>query len=276
MESRDARLSYSSTLSVSAGTPGPPPADDHGDRPELGDVRRLVRRTVRAARADESSIRHLLASHLGPEVGTMPVATGSWAQYDQVNVQAGLDAWLAGPGRTHETAGLLRFHHTMFGLADLTQPGRGPFDHGMGLGSVSTDMLPSGPGGATRPCVQCALYLVTEPGGRLVLLLRGPDEHGGQDAVTIEVASADRECGQRVVEEIRRLAVEHNVYRGHVLAFGADVFGGHPFGRVRRPLLSFLDRPQVGRDQVILPPEVLRGIERQVAGVARHRQTPSA
>ena len=254
---------------------GGPLAGEDDFRPELADVgrlaRRLVRRTVSAARAEESSIGHLLAGHLGPRVATLPVTSGSWPQYDQVNVQAGLEAWLAEPGRTHETCGLTGFHHSMFGLADLTRPGRGRHEHhGLGLGSVSTDMLPCGPGGAARPCVQCALYLVTEPGDRLVVLLRGPDEHGGQEAVTVEVACADRERGQRVVDDIRRLALEHNVFRGHVLAFGADVFGGHSFGRVRRPLLSFLDRPHLGRDQVILPAEVLGGIERQVLGVARH------
>jgi len=271
MESGQGWASYSS---ITVGRAVPPPAGDGDDRPELADVgrlaRRLLRRAISAARAEENSIWHLLAGHLGPGVATLPVATGSWPQYDQVNVQAGLEAWLAEPGRSHETAGLTRFHHTMFGLADLTQPGHGGFDHGLGLGSVSTDMLPSGPGGATRACVQCALYLVTEPAGPLVALVRGPDEHGGQESVTVEVACADRERGQHLVDEVRRLAVEHNVFRGHVLAFGADVFGGHPFGRVRRPLLSFLDRPDVSRDQVILPPDVLGGIERQVLGVARH------
>jgi hypothetical protein len=263
-----------SSRAVSPGGGAPPPGGEQDLRPELADVarlaRRLVRRTVSAARAEENSIWHLLAGHLGPGVATLPVTSGSWPQYDQVNVQAGLESWLAEPGRTHEITGLTGFHHSMFGLADLTRPRRGRHDHAMGLSSVSTDMLPCGPGGAMRPCVQCALYLVTEPGGRLVVLLRGPDEHGGQEAVTAEVACADRQQGQRVVDDIRRLAVEHNVFRGHVLAFGADVFGGHSFGRVRRPLLSFLDRPHVRRDQVILPPDVLGGIERQVLGVARH------
>ena len=263
-----------SSRTISNARGGPPPAGDDELRPELADVarlaRRLVRRTVSAARAEENSIWHLLAGHLGPGVATFPVTSGSWPQYDQVNVQAGLEAWLAEPGRTHETCGLTGFHHSMFGLADLTRPGRGPHDHrSLGLGSVSTDMLPCGPGGAMRPCVQCALYLVTEPGGRLVVLLRGADEHGHQEAVTVEVTCADRQQGQRVVDDIRRLAVEHNVFRGHVLAFGADVFGGR-LGPARRPLLSFLDRPHVARDQVILPAEVLGGIERQVLGVARH------
>ena len=245
----------------------PLPVVDDDPHPELADLRRLARRFIRravsAARAEEGSIQHLLAAHLGPRVATIPVASGSWPRYDQVNVQAGLDAWLAEPGRAHEIAGITRFHHSMFGLADLAQPG--PMRHHLGLGSVTTDALPSGPGGATRPCVQCALYLVTDPAGPLVLLVRGPEEHGPTEGVTIEVACHDAERGQGVVDDIRRLAVERNVFRGHVIAFGGDVFGhGHS------ALLSFLDRPSVVRDQVILPPEVLDGIERQVIGVARY------
>src|SRR5215469_2692133 len=267
MPSRSGWVAYAP---LRRGMPAPPPAvTDGGDRPELADVsrlaRRLVRQVVHVARADETSIQRRLADHLGADAGSLPVARGSWPRYDQVNVQAGLDTWLADPGRAYEIAGITRFHHSMFGLADLAQPG--PMRHHLGLGSVTTDALPSGPGGATRPCVQCALYLVTDPAGPLVLLVRGPEEHGSTEGVTIEVACHDAERGQAVVDDIRRLAVEKNVFRGHVVAFGGDVFGhGHS------ALLSFLDRPGVGRDQVILPPEVLDGIERQVIGVARHAE----
>ena len=71
-----------------------------------------------------------------------------------MNVQAGLDAWLAEPGREHEVAGLTGFHHRVFGLADLIQPGS--WQPGLGLGSVTTDSLPAGPGGVTLACVQCS------------------------------------------------------------------------------------------------------------------------
>ena len=250
---------------AAASTAGPP-AGGSDNSPELADVgrlaRRLLRRAVRAARAEENSVWHLLAGHLGTGVATLPVASGTWPQYDQVNVQAGLDAGLAAAGRSPRTAGLTRVHHTVFGFADLAQPGHGRFEHGIGLGSVSTDMLASGPGGATRPCVQCALYLVTDPDGRLVILVRPAEEQPG---VVVEVACPDYDRGQQVVAEIRRLAVEHNVFRGHVVGFGSDVFGQR-----HGTLLSFLGRPEVGRDQVILPPEVLDGVERQVIGVARH------
>src|SRR6516225_5562441 len=146
------------SLAVTAGAraAAPPPAGDSDLIPELADVARLLRRLVRqavsAARAEEGSVRHLLTSYLGPQVAASPVANGFWPRYDQVNVQAGLDAW----------------------LADLAAPG--PAQRHSGIGSVTTVALPSGPDGATRPCVQCALYLVTDPDGRLVILVRPAEE----------------------------------------------------------------------------------------------------
>ena len=244
---------------------GPGPAAE--DPPELADLgrlaRRLVRKAVSTARAEDTSVRRLLQDHLGAAVATLPVATASWPRYDHVNVQAGLDAWLAGPGMEHQVCGLTGFRHAMFGLSDLAQPG--PQHFGIGVGSVTTQALPAGPGGLTRPCVQRALYLVTGPAGPLALLMLGPEEHGPAEDVTMELACADASAGQRAIEEIRRLALANNVFRGHVISFGGEVFHHH-----RGALLTFLDRPSVSRDQVILPPDVLDGIERQVLGVARH------
>src|SRR5262249_23901690 len=171
------------------GARGPDPEGDAGDRPELADVgrlaRRLVRQVVHVARAEETSTQRLLAGHLGAQTAALPVASCSWERYDHVNVQAGLDAWLAEPGRGHEVAGITGFRPQMFGLADLTQSGG--WTRGLGLGSVTTDTLPSGPGGATRSCVQCALYLITEDRGPLALLVRGPEEHSMVESVTVEV-----------------------------------------------------------------------------------------
>jgi hypothetical protein len=221
-----------------------------------------MRQVIAAARAEEASVQRLLADHLGPGAAEIPVASGTWPRYDHVNVQAGLDAWLAAEGREHEIAGLTGFRHSDFGLADLIQPGA--WVRHIGLGSVTRATLPAGPGGQTRPCVQCALYLVADADGPLVLLVRGPDEHSPSQQVTVEAACGDAGRGHRVLDEVRRLGVRHNVFRGHVIAFGGEVFGEGG------ALLSFLDRPSVSRDEVILPADVLGGIEQQVIGVAKH------
>ena len=85
------------------------------------------------------------------------------------------------------------------------------------------------------------------------------------EELVLEVAAAGTARAEQIVTEIRQLAVEHNVYRGQVISFG-----GQMFGHGRGTLLTFLDRPQVARQDVVLPPDLLNGIERQVLGVQRH------
>jgi hypothetical protein len=83
--------------------------------------------------------------------------------------------------------------------------------------------------------------------------------------VSLEVCASDGETAERALEEIVRATVEQNVYRGHVVTFSGEVFN-HEEGA----LLTFQDRPQLDRSGVVLPTEVLDGIERHVLGVARH------
>jgi ATPase family associated with various cellular activities (AAA) len=233
-------------------------------RPELADVTRLSRRIVRlvvaAARAEDQPLQRLLFDHLGPGWASLPVVTGSWASFDHVNVQIGLDAWLAAPGRRHELVGVTGFHHAPFGLGDFGQPGgRNLHTRSLGVGSVAVVTMPAGPAGQTRSCVECGLYLIDDAGTRLAVLLRA--QGGG---VSLEVAGVGQDHAEHVLDEVRRLAIEHNVYRGQVISFGGEVFG--PAGSP----LSFLNRARVDRSKVILPPDLLDGIEQQVLGVAQY------
>ena len=236
-------------------------------RPELADVRRLghrlLQRAVRTARHEDNPIGRLLREHLGPGAAGLPLVGGSWLQYDHVNVQLGLEAWLAQAGRRHDVTGLTGFRHSDFGLADLMQPGR--FAQHFGIGNVATVAIPAGPGGRTRSCVRCGVYLVSEREARYALLLRSPDEHHPMAEITLEVVARDSERAEQIVAEVRALAVKHNVYRGNVISFGGEMFG-----HGRGALLTFLDRPQVARRDVVLPDGVLAGVERQVLGVQRH------
>ena len=211
-------------------------------RLELADVgrlaRRLLRRAVAAARTEDAPVQRALWEHLGPQAADVPVVRATWPGYDRVNVQVGLDAWLAGPGRRHELAGITGFHPGP-GLADLIQNEQW---RGVRMGSPATDLLPAGPDGATLACWQCALCLVVDGQRRLAVLLQasGPE-------VCVEAACADRGQARQVIDEIRRLSIERNVFRGHVVSFGGEVFGPR-----HQELLSFLQRPEVGREQVIL------------------------
>jgi hypothetical protein len=248
--------------------PEPPDTLDEA-QPELADVgrlaRRMVGRAVQTARMDDAPVYRMLRAHLGAGARDRPVTSRSWPRYDQVNVQCGLEAWLAEGGREHQLTGLTRYRNRDFGLTDLLQPVSDA--SGIGVGSVQLTTQASGPGGQGQGCVKCGVYLVTDGDVRLVLLLRGPVDPGtyGSSQTSLEVCANDGNAAQRALGEIARLTIERNVYRGHVLTFSNEVFG-HEEGA----LLTFQDRPQLDRSRVILPTAVLDGVERHVLGVARH------
>jgi hypothetical protein len=248
-----------------------------GPRPELADVARLAGRVLSvaaaAARGDDAPVRRALAAHLGPQAAGWPVVTASWPAFDQVNVQAGLDAWLAGPGLRHELLGLTGVRRGPLDLADLTAAELPRWPPSVpGVGGVTTAARPAGPGGITRACVICGVYLVAgQAGRRYAVLLRGPADDDPHEAVRVQVTAADQATAGQVLDQIRALAVRHNVYRGQVISFGAGVRG-----LASGSAAGFLDRPRPGRSTVILPPDLLDGIERQVLGIARHCDELSA
>jgi AAA+ superfamily predicted ATPase len=253
------------------------------DRLRLSDVgklgRRARRRIVRTARLDDRpTFPRLLAAHLQTELDAVEVVEESWPPYDLVNVQVGLDAFLAADGVRHELVGMRNHQHREFGLTDLLRPSEEE-RYGPHPGNVAWTQLASGPDGQVTPAALAAIYLVTvdEPaseGGavdeptRLAFMLRAADpEMGmGNSGVRLHIASDRPGAAVAVAAEIRRLAIVHNVFRGQVISFAHEMFGE------RASALQFHRRPTVSVDDVILPTETLATIRRQVVGVAEHRE----
>ena len=242
------------------------------ERLQLSDVGKLLRRgqrrVVGAARADDRVTFHkLVVEHLDVDPSIVEVVQESWANYDHVNVQAGLDAWLDDPRRTHEIIGVLGARHMEFGLSELMRSrSAGPEFHGPSPGNVARVNLAAGPSGEVRPCVMCGLYLVSDGERRAVLLLRMSQPMMGQPRTTLEIAADDPALAAELAADVRQLSLQHNVYRGHVVSFENDVFGQ------RETVLSFQQRSAMTADELILPAETITAITRQVVGVARHRQ----
>lgn len=253
---------------VQGGTRAAVGAARDDERFELADVRKLARRAVRkvvgvARLEDQVGFGTLIAEHLGgTETTELEIVGETWPAYDLVNVQAGLDAWLSEPGREHRLVGLVNYRHRDFGLSELLGQDR----HGFVPGNVSRVNMPSGPGGQVRPCVRCGVYLVTEGERRAALLLRAAEPDSGISTVSVQVAANDPSYAAAVAARLRELAVVHNVYRGHVVSFGRSMFGE------RDAVLRFHSRPSLGEKDLILPPETIAAVHRQVVGVAAHRR----
>lgn len=247
----------------------PAAAPTDGEGFELSDVGRyarlMVRRFVTQARAaDRPGLRSIIADHLGLPVGDLPVVEESWPAYEHVNVQAALDAFLADGGREHQVIGLTGYRHRgPFGLSDLLNADPISEMHGPRPGNVTRMSLASGPGGATRECLRAAVVLVAGGDDRLAILVRGADPESGLDGVAVEVVANGEAAAQAAAAELRRRALELNVYRGQVVSFGRSMFGE------RGSLLRFHERPRLGAEDLVLPSETFADLRRQVVGVAR-------
>ncbi len=244
------------------------------ERPELADAarlaRKLIQRAVRTARSEDQPLRAVLLEHLGPDAATLPTVSDTRPLYEQVNLQAGLEAWLdAGPARGYEVVGItgvaqMRFNDVTIG--DFIQATPDSMYGRAGVGAPVTVTLPSGPGGATRPCVSNGIYLVRDGAERLAIMFRPSGIGMRASEVTLQVVGTSLARAEEVLGEISRLAHEKSVFRGQVISLGPEILGP---GTGSTPL-NFLPRPDVARDQVILPDALLDEIERQVVGVATH------
>ena len=136
--------------------------DDDLRLSDVGNLARGVRRrVVAAARAvDRPTFPKLLADHLEVPLDDLEVVEESWAAYEQVNVQTGLDAWLGTGERTHRLVGMINHQHRQFGLGDLLR--LDPYGHGPAPGNVSWCSLASGPDGEVQPAVRAGVYLVVD------------------------------------------------------------------------------------------------------------------
>lgn len=209
-----------------------------------------------------SPVRDLLDRHLEADSSQLPVVSETFETYDHANVQVGLSAYLEAEGRSHDLVGLTGQQRHFESLSDLLHTSHMA---GVGIGSVDLVNLPVSPD-ETLACVQFGIFLIDDGGTRLAVLMRGPTEFGPRPSLSLEVLCADQERARALLAEVRRLTLERNVFRRQVISFGEAHMGHVGVGPV-----IFHRRPELQRDQLILPERVLELIERQVLGIARHR-----
>jgi Cdc6-like AAA superfamily ATPase len=109
------------------------------------------------------------------------------------------------------------------------------------------------------------MYFITDGDTRSAIMLRASDPESGMSGVRLHVVADRSGVALEKAATLRRLAVEHNVFRGQVISFGQDLFGE------RGAALQFHTRPAMTARQCHPSDETLAMIRRQVVGVAAHR-----
>ncbi|TDP96182.1 ATPase family protein associated with various cellular activities (AAA) [Labedaea rhizosphaerae] len=202
-----------------------------------------------------SPVVERITEHVGCALADMPNVSTRFDVWDHVNVDRGVQSYLAQRSPRAEWFGITGVHHTHADLLDmLAQAARsGAYQ----LGAVDYATAATGPDEAAE-IVQFGLVRTTAPDGApVVLALRGPVDYMPDTGCVLRVLAADRDTAAAVRAEIERLVRAHDVYRGQLLSFDVSEHRGNG-------LVSFLPRPVLDAHDVVLPSGVLAAVERHV------------
>lgn len=197
---------------------------------------------------------HRVTDHIGCPLSEVPTVAASFGAWELVNLQRGLDAYLA----THSpdadwfgVAGSGRGHQELMDmLSGANQYG------GYQLGAVDYTTVATGPDSTTE-AVTLGLVRTVSPTGRpIVLGVRGPQEHYASGC-TLQALAADRRSATAAISEVERLMRAHDVFAGQLLSFDLHEHRGNE-------MVTFLPRPVLAAEDVVLPEGILRAIERHV------------
>lgn len=232
--------------------------------PDLSGFLRNFRAVAEAAEhavgeTDGVRFATVVAEHLGGPIGDMAIVGEEVPnhRYADWDTALGLLAAADPDGReVGVSGGEMRFHHS---LSDFVGAAFVRF----GVGQVDYVSLPVGHD-ERRRAIGFGVRLFRYKGEPVGVLQRQANRRFGQEYGSVEVICADRDLATALVEEARGLATEHSVLRGQVVTFDETGYGDESGG------MSFLARPEVTADQVILPADSLARIVQHVTGIAEH------
>ena len=204
---------------------------------------------------DLNQLGRAVRDFLGVDLSTVDTVREEYAPHEVVDLDRALSELaeeygavrhgVRGPGRAHfESLEELFENHTPFSLG-------APSYHRTAVGPDATALV-----------VAQGLTMATIDTTPVVWFQRGPSPRYGRDAYTLEVISPDSAVVESLLSRIRAQMASNSVLRGQVLSFAANLFDSRGGGA-----LTFLPRPALPADQVILPEGLLDRIRRHVVGI---------
>ncbi|RWR22423.1 AAA family ATPase [Microbacterium enclense] len=232
------------------------------DRDILLTVHRYLEHVHRVA-ADDSAHRRteladVISAHLGVDATTVPITTESLPLHRYVDADIALDELSAlGDGRVvGVTGGDQRWHLSASDLLSSSYSRFAP-------GPISYETRAVGPG-AERRVVAFGVRLLTFESHPLAVVQRSTSPNVMPPAARLELLGADPDATGAALTEIRRLMVERSVLRGQVLSFVPTEYGSEAGA-------TFLPRPSVDADEVVLGDGVLQTVVDHVVGIGDQR-----
>ena len=264
-------------------TASPPPPPDAGDLRGLAHSLRQLFEIAASTLGDDaepSELARRVTSHLGCELTAIVPVTERFPKWEHVNVQRGVNAYLT--AHQHEMAqsepewfgapgAVVPPHENLLSLLSMPMRAGGIRIAGprgirvVGAGVATTGAASYGTAAigpeANTEVVTFGLVAATAPDGAPVVICIRDESQFGPPFCALEVLAAGRPAAAATRDEIGRLMRAHDVFRGQMLSFTESEHHGNE-------LVSFLPRPVVTAQDVVLPDGVLESIEQHIIGVA--------
>ncbi|WP_394277180.1 AAA family ATPase [Luteococcus sp.] len=206
------------------------------------------------------SLMTVLSEHLGRPATDVAVLTEDLPGHRYVDYDIALQL-LAETDPQHAMVGVgggdMRYHNS---LSDLLQ---GAYFGEVPVAQPDFTVLPDSPT-TERTCIGFGIRLFHHDGQPVAVLEREANPRRGQDIGTLEVLCPERATAASVLEELRTLATTHSVLRRQVVTLKDTGYEQTSRG------VTFLPRPEVRTEDVILPEGTLERIKQHVLGIAEH------
>ncbi|MGN8051253.1 AAA family ATPase [Curtobacterium sp. 22159] len=200
-----------------------------------------------------------IRDHLGVDPQSVPVITEEFPDHRLVDADIALEA-LAGDA-ADALVGIAgddsRFHSSVseFIANPHTRWAVGPV--GYAPRATGAD--------STRRVVSFGLRFVTFEGVPVAVLQRSAKPEYGRHRATLEVLAGDQDAASAFLRRLRELMIERSVLRGQVLSFVQSEYGADAGA-------TFLRRPDVDADAVVLGEGVLDEVVAHVVGIGEQRE----
>ena len=244
-------------------TAGPADLAGSGDDELRDALTRLLRRLGREDVADRrgTPVLPLLDEHFAQPADELPVVQEAVDMHRAVDVDIAL-AEIASRDAGHRLLGIGggdQRHHSS--LSDLmAQAQWGSFRQGQ----VDRLNLATGPD-TDRATVAFGLHVFAYDGAPVAVLQRAanPQYHA---TGRLEVLAPTPETATALLTEVRGLSLARSVLRGQVVSFSGNSYEHYLSG------ITFVPRPDLPADRVILPLGTLDQVRAHVVGLAKHRE----
>ncbi len=246
---------------------------DDSTREFIDTFQRFLREVLNGAPVGGSSLTPLgqtITDFLAADVSRLPVITHELPAHRLVDADLALaelnrlgelESPTAGEHRGEPpvgvTGGQQREHSS---LSELLFSPFMKFD----VGPIDYVSEADGPHSARR-VISFGIHRLSIGGKPVVVLQRSAQPRFGRESASLEILCGDTATSTLFIEEFSRLVLELSVLRGKVVSFTGNQYQQSSGG------VTFLDRPTVAADSVILPPGVLETVVRHLVGIGAQR-----